>query len=98
MMNRSGASSPVEETSDLTDREQEIARRVRQSLHLSPSMSVDDVARQFRDSVAWRRERLGLAGEELRERLSNSIYPPLSRLWGRIRTGWEWLQRNGTDR
>jgi hypothetical protein len=71
-MNSSRSPSPEEENSRLTEREQKIARRVRQSLHLSASMSVDEVARQFRGSVAWRRERLGLAGEELRERLSRA--------------------------
>lgn len=70
MMNHPGSPSPEEKNFRLTEREQKIARRVRQSLHLSASMSVDEVARQFRDSVAWRRERLGLAGEELREWLS----------------------------
>lgn len=73
MMNHPRSSSPEdEESSRLTDREQEIARRVRESLHLSASMSVDEVAQQFRDSVAWRRERLSLAGEKLREKLSRA--------------------------
>jgi len=44
----------------LTDREEEIARRVRQALHLPSSMSEQEVAQRFRGSVAWRRARLGL--------------------------------------
>ncbi|MEF8866422.1 MAG: hypothetical protein V5A20_11735, partial [Salinibacter sp.] len=59
----------------LTDREEEIARRVRQALHLPSSMSEQEVAQRFRGSVAWRRARLGLTGENLRGWLANAIRP-----------------------
>ena len=66
----------------LTDREAKVARRVRRSLYLPESMSEEEVARQFRDSVAWRRARLMLAGEELRSRLADALGPLASWLRG----------------
>ena len=84
--------SPQDRSSNLPEREQEIAERVRQSLHLSPSMPLDEVADQFRHSAVWRRERMGLAGEELRDRLWGISQPILRFLWGRVRSGWAWLR------
>ncbi|WP_157942183.1 hypothetical protein [Salinibacter altiplanensis] len=69
----------------LTDREAKVARRVRRSLHLQASMSEQEVAQQFRGSVAWRRARLSLAGEELRGRLADAFGPLASRLRGHVR-------------
>jgi len=65
----------------LTDREEEIARRVRRALHLSASMSEREVARQFWGSVAWRRARMGLVGEEVRDRLAEVLRP----MWAQAR-------------
>ncbi len=69
----------------LTDREAKVARRVRRALYLPESMSEEEVARQFRDSVAWRRARLVLAGEELRGRLVEALGPLASRMRSRTR-------------
>jgi|GEM_PF-3506172 hypothetical protein len=69
----------------LTDREAKVARRVRRALYLPESMSEEEVARQFRDSVAWRRARLVLAGEELRGRLTEILSPLASRFKGHAR-------------
>jgi len=80
-MRPSNSPSSSENTSHLTGREQKIAERVRRSLHLSASMPVDEVADQFRHSVAWRRERMGLAGEELRDRLLGALRSLFRRLW-----------------
>jgi hypothetical protein len=91
MTKRSGSSSH-HRSSTLTDREQEIAERVRRALHLSPSMSLEEVAEQFRHSAAWRRERLGLMGEELRDGLWRATRPLLRSLWERVRAGWTWLR------
>ena len=66
----------------LTDREKEIARRVRRALHLPSSMSEREVAQRFRGSVAWRRARLGRTGEELRGRLAEAFRP----VWSRVRS------------
>jgi len=81
----SGADGPR----SLTDREGEIARRVRRALHLSSSMSEQEVAQRFRGSVAWRRARLGRTGEELCDWLAGVVRPLLrraaalsKRLWG----------------
>lgn len=74
----------------LTDREEEIARRVRQALHLPSSMSEQEVAQRFRGSVAWRRARLGLTGENLRGWLANAIRP----VWGRARDSTRPLARS----
>ncbi|WP_251952747.1 hypothetical protein [Salinibacter ruber] len=70
----------------LTDREAKVARRVRRALYLPESMSEEEVARQFRDSVAWRRARLVLAGEELRGRLAEALGPLASRMRGHARS------------
>jgi hypothetical protein len=91
MPKRPRSSSP-DRPSTLTDREQEIAERVRRALHLSPSMSLDEVAEQFRHSAAWRRERLGLVGEELRDGVWRATRPLLRSLWGRVRAGWTWVR------
>jgi hypothetical protein len=91
MTNRPESSSRAS-SSNLTGREEEIAERVRQSLHLSPSMSLDEVADQFRHSAAWRRERLGLVSEEVRDGLWRAIRPLLRSVWGRVRAGWTWLR------
>jgi len=64
----------------LSDREKKVARQVRRSLHLSASMSEREVARHFQGSMAWRRARLGLAGEELREGITGTLWPAVSRL------------------
>lgn len=88
-------SSSHERPSTLTDREQEIAERVRRTLRLSSSMSLDEVAEQFRHSAAWRRERLGLMGEELRDGLWQATRPLLRSLWRRMQAGWTWL--HGTE-
>ena len=64
----------------LTDREEEIARRVRRALHLPSSMSEREVAQRFRGSVAWRRARLGRTGEELRDGLADALRPLVHRL------------------
>ncbi|WP_263785101.1 hypothetical protein [Salinibacter grassmerensis] len=70
----------------LTDREAEIARRVRRSLHLPTTMSEEEVAKQFRDSVAWRRARLMLASEELRRRLGDALGPLASWMRGQAQS------------
>ncbi len=81
-------------STNLTGREQKIAERVRRSLHLSPSMSLDEVADQFRHSAAWRRERLGLVSEEVRDGVWQAIRPLLRSVWGRVWAGWTWLREN----
>jgi hypothetical protein len=80
----------------LNDRERKIARRVREKLHLSPSMTEAEVARELRGSAAWRRERMRLADEEVRDALSSqlgaawrrgrdAVRRGLRRIWNRLR-------------
>lgn len=71
-------------SSSLTDREEEIARRVRRALHLSASMPEEEVAQQFRGSVAWRRARMGIMGEEIRDGVTEALRPALSRMRTRL--------------
>jgi len=50
-------------------------------------MSEREVAQRFRGSVAWRRARLGLTGEELRDGLADAVRPLARRaaaLWKRF--------------
>lgn len=78
----------------LNDRERKIARRVRKTLHLSPSMTEAEVAEELRGSVAWRRERMRLAGEEVRNALSEQ----LGAAWARGRDAAQRLLRRVRDR
>lgn len=59
----------------LTERERKIARRVRQSLHLPASMSEEEVAAELYNTFAWKRERAGLAREELWAALTDAAAP-----------------------
>jgi hypothetical protein len=44
-------------------------------------MSEEEVACRLRGSVAWRRARMGLLGEEVREGLTEALRP----VWARVR-------------
>lgn len=79
-------SQPLPSESDrfLTDRERDIARRVRRSLHLPSTMTEEAVAQQFRGSVAWRRARMKRTAEELWEGLRIAIRPVQARLRDRM--------------
>lgn len=83
-----GSSFSTGDASELPEREREIAERVRESLHLSASMSAEEVAQQFRNSVAWRRERLRLTGDELWEKVLRVGQFLLEKLRGWIRSDW----------
>ena len=48
-------------------------------------MSAQEVAQRFRGSVAWRRARLGLMGEELRGRFAEALRPVWLRMRSRTR-------------
>lgn len=67
----------------LSEREREIARRVRRALHLPASMSEEEVANELYDTFAWKRERIGLAREEARRALADATRPAF--MWARER-------------
>lgn len=73
----------------LTERERTVARRVRRALHLSPTMSEEEVADELYDTFVWRRERMMLAGKTLRTKLVDGLTPIRTRL----RRGLQWLTR-----
>ncbi|MFP4228102.1 MAG: hypothetical protein ACLFTE_04650 [Salinivenus sp.] len=73
----------------LTERERTVARRVRRALHLSPTMSEEEVADELYGTFVWRRERMILAGQTLRKGLADGLAPVRQRL----QRGLRWLVR-----
>ena len=75
---------PHSDASDsLSERERKVARRVRRALHLSPSMSEEEVAAEFYGSFVWRRERMAMTSAALRASISEAF----ASAWARLRAG-----------
>lgn len=67
----------------LSERERKVARRVRRALHLSPSMSEEEVAAELYGTFVWRRERMMMTSADLRSSLSKAC----ASVWTRLRSG-----------